>query len=70
MRPLFRRPKSKAASGVEQGQQEKSDSPGRSDQSLSVHESRSIPSQSKQFAHLGVLGDVEYGHEEVAPEKW
>ncbi|CAF9925812.1 hypothetical protein IMSHALPRED_006787 [Imshaugia aleurites] len=68
MRPLFSRSRGKQDPGAEQGQ-EKSDSRGRSDQSLSLQESRSIPSQSKAFAHLGVLADVEH-EQESAPEKW
>ena len=74
MRPLFSRTRGKAGSGAEQGQ-EKSDSRGRSDQSLTLQESRSIPSQSKHFAHLGVLGDVEHAQDvtpaqDVPPTHW
>lgn len=68
MRPLFGRPRSKVGSGADNCQA-KSDSRGRSDQSLSLHESRSMPSQSQGFAHLGVLGDVEHA-QEVTSEKW
>ncbi len=67
MRPLFTRPRGRRDAGAEQ-LQEKSDSRGGSDPSLSL-ESKSIPSQSKHFAHLGVLADVEHG-QEVSPEKW
>ena len=69
MRPLFSRKRGRHGSGLDQEEREKSDSRGRSDQSLYLHEERSVPSESKRFAHLGVLADVENVHE-VAPEKW
>ena len=68
MRPLFSHRKGRRDFGDEQGQ-EKSDSRGGSDHSLSLQESRSIPSQSRHFAHLGVLADVEHA-QEVTREKW
>lgn len=68
MRPLFGHTRGGLDSGDERGQG-KSDSRGGSDPSLSLHESRSIPSQSRHFAHLGVLADVEHALE-VTPEKW
>lgn len=73
MRPLFSRTRAKVGSGAErerEQEQEKSGSRGRSNQSLSSQESKSVPSQSRHFAHLGVLADVEHAQEEVAPEKW
>lgn len=62
MRPLFSRKRGRHGSEPEQVQ-EKSESLGHSDQSLSV------PSESKRFAHLGVLADVERV-QEVEPERW
>lgn len=68
MRPLFTRTRGNPDSRTEQGL-EKRESPGRSDQSLSLHESRSLPSQSRHFSHLGVLGDVEHAQEDM-PKQW
>ena len=69
MRPLITGPRSTSGSGTEQGQ-EKSDLRGRSDQSLSQHgSSKSLPSESQRWAHLGVLANVDDVHEEV-PQKW
>ena len=70
MYPLFSRSRSKGSSGG-QRLQEKSSPRGTSDNTMTPPgSSRTPPSESQQWAHVGVLAnDVEHA-QEVAPQKW
>ena len=58
MRPLFSRANGKFGSGS--GKSGMKNDAG-SDPSLSLQQTPSDPSQSRKFAHIGVLGDLEHG---------
>ena len=59
-RPLFTRKRgsSDGTSEAEKGNGSNSDNANPSDQTLGLQQSRSDPSHSKDFRHLGVLGDT------------
>ena len=67
MRPLFSRASSRSNSGLgEKGMNHGSGS----DPSLNLQKTPSDPSQSRKFAHIGILWDAEHGHtREVSPSK-
>lgn len=67
MRPLFSRATGKFGSGSEESGMK--NSPG-SDPSLNLKQTPSDPSQSRKFAHIGVLGNLEHGQtREVSPSE-
>ena len=57
LRPLFSRATGKFGSGSEESGMK--NSPG-SDPSLTLKQTPSDPSQSRNFAHIGILGDLEH----------